>query len=107
MARAGARRVGGSGKRSRSGPASSRPSWKRRAVHFVLGSAVGAFFGYGFAASSPGGAPSLLDPLVLKLAGGLGLVCGTIAASSPNRMWLHARGSHDPIREREAAERDL
>jgi hypothetical protein len=72
----------------------------------VLGSAL-AIFGYGFASSSPGPAPSIFDPLVLKLAGGLGLVCGTIAASSPNRMWVHSRHSRDAIREREAAEHDL
>jgi len=67
------------------------PSRRKRIFYFCLGAALGGTIGYGFVTSGPGPAPSLLEPYVLLWIGGLALVCGGIAAISPDTFWRRSR----------------
>ncbi len=65
--------------------------WLKRAVHFIIGAALGGAIGYGIATSGPGPAPSLWEPGTLGLTFGLAAACGGLGAASPDRFWRRSR----------------
>jgi hypothetical protein len=69
----------------------ARPGLAKRACYFVLGSLLGGTIGYGFVTSGPGPAPSLLDPDAALWIFGAAVVCGVLAASSPDNFWRLSR----------------
>ena len=68
-----------------------RPSVLRRLCYFVLGASIGGLIAYGMLTSGPGPVPSFLDPRIAGLVFGLPVVCGLLAAYSPDRFWRRSR----------------
>lgn len=66
-----------------------RPSPGKRLFYGLLGAAIGGTIGYGFATSGSVAPPGLT---VFGWTAGLALVCGAIAAASPDGFWRPARG---------------
>lgn len=51
-----------------------------------MGALIGGVIGYGIATGGPGPGPSLLDPVVLAWILGPAVVCGGLAAFSPQAL---------------------
>ena len=66
---------------------SPAPSPLKRLVYFVIFGIIGGVIGYGILTSGPGPAPSMFEiPGAYWVFGGA-LVCGLLAAASPEGVW--------------------
>jgi|KBSSwiStaDraftv2_1062776.scaffolds.fasta_scaffold486845_3 ABC-type antimicrobial peptide transport system permease subunit len=75
-------------------PIGVEPSLTKRACYFVLGALLGATLGYGFISAGPGPTPSVFEPHAALWVFGGAVICGLLAAYSPDKFLDGSRRFH-------------